>query len=162
MGILGDFRRSNWTRGSQVNFSAFTETDIASAFESSLNEIEGRKLASPLYPIVARVPSEVPFKYGTNYVAYFNRFIPRRLWPDKPRGIGLECAEVFYGRSNSGGVPPGRLGEAYWSGGFVGVAIVFFVWGHLLKSFGNFFVRFRGSTIATLLLFGHDYSVRPQ
>ncbi len=150
VGILGDYRRSNWSRGA-VTFEAFTDVQIDEAMAQSFQEIQARKSGGAIYPIVAMVPSQVPYKYGTNYLAYFNRFIPRRLWPDKPRGIGIECAEAFYGRRNSGGIPPGGLGEAYWSGGLFGIAIVFFTWGAILKSIGTFFMRFRHSAFASLL-----------
>lgn len=150
VGVLGDYRRSNWRQGS-VTFEAFTDIQVDEAMARSFQEIQSRKSGGAIYPIVAKVPAQVPHKYGTNYLAYFNRFIPRRLWPDKPRGIGIECAEVFYGRRNTGGIPPGGLGEAYWSGGFFGIAIVFFTWGAVLKTSGNFFVRFRSSAFASLL-----------
>lgn len=150
VGILGDYRRSNWRRG-DVTFEAFSDVQIDEAMAASLQEIQARKSGGAIYPIVAKVPSKVPYKYGSNYLAYFNRFIPRRFWPDKPRGIGIECAEAFYGRRNSGGIPPGALGEAYWSAGLLGIVVVFFGWGIALKSFGNFFERFRNSAFASLL-----------
>lgn len=152
IGVLGEYRRSNWTRDSRVRFDAFTDASLESAVELSIQEMSGRRGgASPIYPIVHRVPSQVPYKYGMNYVAYFNRFIPRILWPDKPRGIGIECAAIFYGRHNSGGVPPGELGEAYWAGGILGVVVVFFLWGRILCSIGTFFVKFHHSVLASLL-----------
>ena len=150
IGILGEFRRSNWTNRS-VDFTVFQELDLELALVNSLEELESRNEAGANFPIVGLVPSKVGFLYGRNYFDYINRFIPRLFWPDKPRGIGIECAEVFYGRYDKGGIPPGALGEAYWSGGVIGVVIIFFCWGMVLKSIGNIFLRFSQSSVACLL-----------
>lgn len=151
VGILGEFRRSNWTKSRSVNFEAFTEANINQAFTKSFGELEGQRSGGPTMIIIAKVPEQVPYLLGRNYFNYINRFIPRMIWRDKPQGIGIECARVFYHRTNSGGVPAGEIGEAYWSGGIIGVAIAFFIWGIILKCIGNFFVKFRFSAFASLV-----------
>jgi hypothetical protein len=103
--------------------------------------------------ILENVPDNVPFLYGVNYLNYVNRFIPRQIWKNKPRGLATQCAETFYGRVDAGAIPMGAVGEAYWSGGIIAVSIVFFLWGRLLASVGMFFVRFRHSAFACLLYF---------
>ncbi len=150
VGILGEFRRSNWN-SRQLDVNAFTEHTVDDAFAMSLNELGSRRDGGAIYPIVAWVPERVPFKFGLNYLKYSFRFIPRIVWPDKPRGIGIECAEVFYGRRNTGGIPPGGVGEAYWTGGVVGVVLVYSFWGVILKSIGNFFLRFRHTATGSLI-----------
>jgi oligosaccharide repeat unit polymerase len=148
--VAGEFRRSNWS-GSAVNYDAVSDLSLGETLQQSLEELESRREAGAVYPIIAYVPSREPFLIGKNYLDYVNRFIPRFIWKDKPRGIGIECARVFYGRTNSGGIPPGGLGEAYWSGGVLGVIIVFLLWGAVLKSLGNFFKRFSHSATASML-----------
>lgn len=150
IGILGDFRKSNW-RGKDVNFESFTSTDFNTAFTKTVESLEARRQGGAVFPIVAKVPSQVPFLWGKNYFDYINRFIPRVIWKDKPRGIGISCAEVFYRRFEAGGIPPGGLGEAYWSGGVAGVIIVFLLWGMILRSIGNFFLKFHHSAIASVV-----------
>lgn len=150
VGMLGEFRRSNWS-GGEVNFESLQTTDIEATFYKSFEELESRREGGAIYPIVALVPKEVPFLLGKNYFNYINRFIPRVIWKNKPRGVGIDCARIFYHRPNAGGIPPGQLGEAYWSGGLVGVILVFCLWGALLKSIGNFFVRFNDSPTACML-----------
>jgi|GEM_PF-4815494 len=150
IGVVGEYRRSNWSSPSnRVNFDAVTDLNLEQAFQLSLGEIQTRREGGPIYPIIYRVPSEIPFLYGMNYFDYIKRFTPRILWPTKPRGIGVDCARTFYGVTYA--IPPGPLGEAYWSGGPLGVAIVFFLWGMLLKSLFKFFLRFHQSSIACLL-----------
>jgi len=151
VGILGDYRRSNWNRNPNVTFESFTSTDFQSAFASTFTEIEARRRGGAVMPIVQYVPEKVPYMYGKNYLDYFNRFIPRFIWKDKPRGIGITCAEVFYRRYNQGGIPPGGIGEAWWSGGIIGVIAVFTLWGVFLKSIGNFFVQFKYSALASMV-----------
>jgi hypothetical protein len=58
---------------------------------------------------------------------WFNLFIPRYFWPDKPRGIDVHCARTFYGESF--GIPPGGVGQAYWEFNVFGVIGVFFLVG---------------------------------
>ena len=151
VGILGEYRRSNWTASRRVNTAVFENTDFLTAVEMSWDELQGRKSGSPMYLIIKQVPNDVPYLYGVNYLTYINRFIPRRIWPDKPRGLATQCSEVFYGRFGSGAIPMGPVGEAYWSGGLFAVTIVFFIWGTILRSIGSFFIRFQHSSFACLL-----------
>lgn len=149
-GVIGEYRRSNWSSAGGVTFDFMSDVSVESALQMSLQEFEQRSAeGGPMYPILARVPGEVPHLYGANYLAYVNRFIPRIIWEDKPRGIGVDCGRIFYGVGH--GVPPGALGEAYWSGGVIGVVVVFFLWGAILKSAAKFFIRFRGSAVACML-----------
>lgn len=153
IGILGEYRRTNWDGSSRVNTEAFSDTTLTDAFKKSMGELQGRKSNAPIYLIVDRVPYQVPYLYGSNYLAWASRFIPRRFWPEKPVGYATQCAEVFYGRYNSGAIPMGAVGEAFWSGGWFIIPIVFLIWGRCLRSIGNFFLRFRHSAFACLLYF---------
>ena len=151
IGIIGDFRRANRKNARYINFDAVTQNDFGAAFNQSFDEIQTRKAGGAVFPIVAKVPKNVPYLYGSNYFFYLSKFVPRALWPDKPRGIGIQCADVFYGRVGVGGVPPGAIGEAYWTGGTVGIIVIFLLWGMALRSIGNFFLKFKYSAIASLL-----------
>lgn len=149
VGVVGEYRRSNWSSSNEVSFDAVRDLTIENAFQLSIGEIQSRRSGGPMYPIVYKVPSRESFLYGVNYLDYAKRFIPRALWPDKPRGIGIDCARIFYGVGYA--IPPGPYGEAYWSGGALGVAVVFFLWGMILKSLAKFFLAFHESPIACLL-----------
>lgn len=152
IGVVGEYRRSNWSdAGKKANFDAVQDLSINDLFRLSFQELQERRAGSPLIPIIHRVPSDIAFLYGTNYLGYVKGFIPRALWPGKPRGIGVDCGRVFYGVNWA--IPPGVMGEAYWSGGPIGVAIVFFAWGVVLKNLCYFFLRFYASPMAVLLYF---------
>ena len=151
VGIIGEFRKSNWRRNQSLDFGAVTESSVNDSLAKSWEAISERKKGSAAYPIIAKVPEKEPFRYGAIYLSYFNRFIPRIIWPNKPNGVGVECAYVFYGRVEQGGIPPGGVGEAYWSAGVFGVVVVFFIWGFVLRCIANFFLKFHKSAPAVLL-----------
>lgn len=152
IGLVGEFRRSNWGNRQGVNFDAVQNTDLQLMIKISSEELALRQNAKAIYPIVAKVPKSVPYRYGSIYFSYLYRFIPRSIWKDKPEGgIGHDCAQIFYGRGLGVGVPPGAIGEAYWSFGFLGVIFVFSFWGWCLRSMANFFKRFRPSPFANII-----------
>lgn len=138
---VGSVWRDANRRSSQINWNflqGYTVTELA---EISMRELSDRSgNSSAMYPIVVLVPDKVPFNYGRSYFENVYRFIPRSVWPEKPNGIGVTCAEVFFHRRGLGGIPPGAYGEAYWSFGITGVILVFFLFGMVLRFFGNIFV----------------------
>ncbi len=80
------------------------------------------------------MPGEVSPLFGETYLKNVVLcFIPRVMWPSKPRGVGVRCAEVFFGRYGVGGIPPGTVGEAYWNGLIPGVVLVHLVFGVFLR-----------------------------
>jgi hypothetical protein len=108
------------------------------------------------------VPKRVNFNYFQSYTENVYRFVPRAIWPNKPDGIGIICAETFYNKFDQGGIPPGELGEAYWSLHILGVVIVFFIFGIILKFVGNLMAKnpkaigFLVVYLLTILRFGPD------
>ncbi len=151
VGLVGELRRQNWKRGREFNTEAVESFNLTSNLVLSWKSVSNLSAVGAIYPIVAKVPEREPFLYGRNYFDYLNRFIPRFLWPEKPRGIGIECAEIFYGRYGGGGFPPGALGEAYWSGGLLAIVIVFAIWGRIVAWIARVFVANRTSAVASLL-----------
>jgi len=152
IGLVGEFRKSNWGKQRGVNLEGIQEQDLQSIFENSSEELASRSSASAIYPIVAKVPRRVPYRYGSIYFSYLYRFIPRSIWKNKPPGgIGHDCAQIFYGTGLGVGIPPGPIGEAYWSFGYIGVVLVFCFWGWCLRSLANFFIRFRSNPFASIL-----------
>lgn len=136
------FRDANRSHSSQVNWDFLVGKSVSDLAEISMGELSDRSgNAAAIYPIIVHVPDRYPFNYFKSYLENVYRFIPRAIWPDKPQGIGIECAEKFYGRYNAGGIPPGQFGEAYWSMGIFGVIVAFFVFGMFLKLIGNHFLE---------------------
>lgn len=96
--------------------------------ETAKNEFARRAtVAGGALPILARVPDDVPFRYGATYVAAATAPVPRALWPSKPGLVDGQTGRRFFG--TTAGIPPGPVGEAYWNFGVPGVLLVFFVFG---------------------------------
>jgi len=102
-------------------------------------------------PVVAKVPEEVDLLYGRSYVGPLLFFVPRALWPEKPRGVGAMNSEFIFGRPYSGGIPTGPVGEAYWNFHIPGVAAIFFLYGIFHRWLARFLVRYADVPVAWVL-----------
>ncbi len=135
LGLALIFREANFGSRSSLNTDILRSVTVSDAFGRATSEMAARSGShSPLYAIVARVPGEVDHLYGAGYLRWFNLFIPRFIWPDKPRGIDVETAEVFFG-AKGWGMPPGTVGQAFWEFNVFGVIGVFFVVGIMKRVF---------------------------
>lgn len=86
------------------------------------------------YAIYSSVGNTHTHIFGNSYVAIFVAPIPRALWPDKPRGVAHKASEAFFpDNMHNTGVPPSPAGEAFWNFGGLGVFLIFFLWGALLR-----------------------------
>lgn len=100
------------------------------------------------------VPKHEPFAHGETILSSFAAsFVPRFLWPDKPKVGGQEnicrflgdCGRINYSYNI------GQLGEAYVNFGIVGGCIWMFFYGYILNTLLNVF-RFLSLKRPTLLL----------
>jgi len=81
--------------------------------------------------------------WGSSYAAMATWFIPRRVWPDKPRGVGSLYAQLFLGETREGtSIPIGVVAEAYWNFWIPGVFIVYALFGFTIFWAHHFFLRF--------------------
>ena len=141
IGLLGLFRSSNWTDKESLNLDVFQETSISEIGSKSMEEISRRSGSEYTYfPILAKVPSQEPLLFGKSYLEWGLRFVPRELWPDKPRGVDVQANLAFYGAD--WGLPPGPVGEAYWNFHIPGVLGVFFLIGVFKRWLGALLVRY--------------------
>ena len=152
LGIAGDFRSA--TRSASTLQTIDVETGFFAGVRSSIDEL-GRRAGenNGSIAILARTPSEVPHIFGESYLSMPFVFVPRAIWPFDyyPRAGGQLVIERFYGRE-VGGVPPGRVGEAYWNFSYMGIPIVFTIYGFVMGWVGKFYARNPESPIASLLL----------
>ncbi|WP_330203110.1 O-antigen polymerase [Cyanobacterium sp. Dongsha4] len=145
LGLLGNFR-SSISSDKTINWNALTDINeaIESTFgsqddsESSKGELVKRAgTKSSTYPLFAFVPETVDYLYGYSYLAIPTTFIPRSIWPDKPRAIGGIAGKEFF--NSPAGIPPGNVGEAYWNFGVLGIVIIFILFGifhrYLVKTY---------------------------
>jgi hypothetical protein len=136
IGMLGQLRRSTFQ--GEADFTVVTEFKPEAAVDASQREIEEGRPDGYL-PIIARVPDEVDFLYGKSYVGTLLFFVPRALWPDKPRGAGAMNGKINFG--SRGGVPTGPVGEAYWNFYIPGVVVGYFLYGLFHQWLARAFVQ---------------------
>jgi hypothetical protein len=80
---------------------------------------------------------------GSSYVPIFTWFIPRPIWPDKPRGVGSTYAQLFLGAERNGAaVPIGVVAEAYWNFWIPGIFLIFGLTGLIIFWANHIFLRF--------------------
>ena len=150
LGLLGLYRWANWSRTDTVSLDFLSELSTQSLTESTLDELSSRSGEdATYYPLLARVPREVPMLWGKTYLEWGLNFIPRALWPDKPRGVDVQAARAF--NNVEWGMPAGAAGEAYWNFLLPGVLGVFFVFGSFLRWLGATVLRNPDSTVAITL-----------
>ncbi len=132
---LGRLRRGLFS--GEVDWSALYATGAVSSFVESLDELRYRYGSlDSAYPVLARVPHEVDFLYGSSYLTLVALPIPRAMWPDKPGTVGKLAGEVFYGVK--AGIPPGAVGEAYWNLHIPGVLLLFALFGIFHRTMASF------------------------
>lgn len=152
-GALGNFRNSTATGEVDwkvlIGASTGTESDT-SAIASGLDEAAMRgTVVAGVFPILALVPQQVNFLYGSSYLAVLTLPIPKGLWPEKPGLIPGMVGETFYGMDV--GMPPGALGEAYWNFGIPGILIVFFLFGLFGQWLAATFRQYAAQPVAIVL-----------
>lgn len=135
IGILGALRDS--TMQGEADWSILTNVDATEMVAAGQREMENRGETGALVPLVAKVPGRVDFLYGQSYLAAIFFFVPRAIWPEKPRGVGpMTNAYIYQDREMrpgellaGAGMPPGALGEAYWNFYYPGVVLLFLLLG---------------------------------
>ena len=141
IGFLGIFRGSNWSHSEAVDFSVVRDTSLKEMSSQSQDELVKRVGSeSTFYPILAKVPGKEPLLYGKTYLGWAMRFVPREMWPDKPRGVDVLANETFFG--GNWGMPAGPVGEAYWNFHLPGVLIIFFLFGMFKRWFVDLLRRY--------------------
>jgi oligosaccharide repeat unit polymerase len=116
--------------------------------------------------IMELVPENAPHQYGKTYIGLPAIFIPRSVWPEKPRiSWGSWVKEkVFrteaYGKN---GWPPGIIAEGYINFGHIGALIIPFLYGMFLRFFYNTFKPLLGRSVfatvfyaVSLMVLGFD------
>ncbi len=91
--------------------------------------------------IIERLPKLGDWKWGGSYLNTIFAPIPRSVWHEKPKlSLGLYVKSEIYDRPTvTNGYPPGLLGEAFINFGYLGMAVIPFIVGFLLKLTYNSF-----------------------
>jgi hypothetical protein len=79
--------------------------------------------------------------WGGSYAAAVFAFVPRAIWPAKPRGPGSLYAQNFLGEVREGlAVPVNPTAEEYWNFGLLGVIVISALYGALIRVAHNFYI----------------------
>lgn len=158
VGLLGGLRASGLGLGDEPAAAAPVSLDAASLVERAREEIAGRDAVSGEIAILQKVPDEVPYLYGLTYVSAVAFFVPRSLWPEKPRGVGAHVAAMlFEGWPSTVGYtgqsfPAGGMAEAYWNFGVGGVIVAFAAFGLFYRLLAQRFLARPQDPFAVVLL----------
>jgi hypothetical protein len=69
------------------------------------------------------VPEPLPRLHGESLRAVPGAFVPRAIWPDKPRPVDYRLSVVLYGSQTTAGTPFTLPGELWWDFGWLGVLV---------------------------------------
>ena len=141
LGLLSAVRTSSWT-GSTAG-EAWQTTGWAESFEIAQKEIADRRSISAQVPIVERgfAINDGPM-FGRTYVAAATAWIPRTIWPGKPRGADSIYAQMFLRESEEGtAIPVSATVEIFWNFGLPGVVLLSIIYGALLRVIYHFYWR---------------------
>ena len=124
--------RSSGSYG-QTAFEALSQMEVSAVTERMSTEIAGRKYLSGAVPIVAESERFGGPLWGETYLAAIFAWVPRPVWPDKPRGAGSQFTQTAYNTDRDGfAVPIPATAESYWNFGFIGVGLLHLLHGFLL------------------------------
>ena len=78
------------------------------------------------------VPEQLGYYYGTFSLRVVWTYIPRAIWETEPLTLGVEIRRIIR-PEQSGGRPPGMIGDFYVDGGVVGIVLGAILFGLLLR-----------------------------
>ncbi len=137
VGSLGQYRAA--TQQASTFEQVDVKVDISDWALSAFEELQkGGTKNSGYIAVLGRVPESVPHLWGESYLSIPFIFIPSAVWGDKPDAAGKLNAIHIYERPLTA-IPPGPVGEAYWNFSYIGVVLVFLLYGALLKLVATFY-----------------------
>jgi hypothetical protein len=119
--------------------AASSMTDAENNDAEVPNILERGNLLGFLSRIVSDTPELLPYMGGTTYAQTALIFVPRFLWPEKPRAsTPNETLAIYYGvltldSAEYVGVGMGRIGEAWANFGWAGICVVGAIMGLFLR-----------------------------
>ncbi|MEK6531516.1 MAG: O-antigen polymerase [Deltaproteobacteria bacterium] len=106
-----------------------------------------------LMAITSKIQETGGFMYGRFFFgSIVLGFIPRAIWPARPP-IGAHLVNEYFWRgavADTGAPATTMVGEIYWDFGLMGVGIVFFAFGCLLKAVERYRTRSAGNLWAAI------------
>jgi oligosaccharide repeat unit polymerase len=168
VGALGQLRRSS-NYGSDLNWEAVTEISAEGSLSAAAQEIKHRPSGS--FMIIGEAMDRVGPLWGRSYMGVLTFFVPRFVWPNKPRGGGAYANSLLLGNGQlekniSGGdgqsIPISWQSESYWNFHLVGLLLASFMAGGFYRIVANIFVKYRNVPIVWVFYFFCLFTFRPQ
>ncbi len=162
-GGLGALRAS--TMSGKPAWEIVTDLQISRAIEFADEQLQRRKEnpGGGYTAVVGRVPKDVDLLYGRTYLGALFFFIPRAIWPEKPRATGAYVNKYLYGTTGSvkvgpsppevGGIPAGPVGAAYWNFYIPGVILLFALYGLFHRWLARFYEKNENPLGAVLFVY---------
>ena len=101
------------------------------------------------------VPTRIPFQYGATFLQFFQMFIPKAIWANKPVPVAY-MINMAVGGARAGS-PFTIIGELYLNFAFFGVIIGMFLFGLVSKVMYAYLRRNRGNP-AILLIYAYYFA----
>jgi oligosaccharide repeat unit polymerase len=146
LGTLAELRSSAGRNAGVVDLSVLKGIDVVSGTQSTIEHRARLDEASGLIAVMYAVPERVPYLYGVTYLSSVAFFVPRTIWPEKPRGPGAHVGAIIYGDATSTegytgtSIPAGGVGEAYWNFGVLGVVFVYLAFGLFYRFIARYYM----------------------
>jgi hypothetical protein len=140
-GALNIIRTSGFA--GQTATEAIQNADTAEVLGRAQEEIDLRRALESTVPVVWEGHDVMggPL-WGSSYGAALFAFVPREVWPEKPRGPGSIYAQNFLGEVREGlAVPVNATAEEYWNFGIIGVILISALFGALIRYAHGFYIR---------------------
>lgn len=105
---------------------------------------------------ISLVPDKYDYHYFQDFPFVFFNIIPRIIWSDKPLPYSGSFFSIYiYGMTNGGSASPHPVAEGYLNLGWLGVLILFWLWGLIqaLLYRGIYLPHSRSGLIKVLYLF---------
>ncbi len=125
--------------GAGQAIEAADTSDMLSRVEE---EIELRRSLESTVPVISQGQELMGGPLlGSSYAAAVFAFVPRWIWPEKPRGAGSLYAQNFLGEVREGlTVPVNSVAEAHWNFGILGVILLFLLYGAIIRRAHHFYI----------------------
>lgn len=139
-GALNIIRMSGLT--GQTATEAIQSADTGEMLTRAQEEIDLRRSLQSTVPVIWEGHDLMGGPMlGSSYGAAIFAFVPRWIWPEKPRGPGSIYAQNFLGEVREGlAVPVNATAEEYWNFGLLGVILLSVLYGALIRHAHNFYI----------------------
>jgi hypothetical protein len=127
----------------QTASEAIQASSTSEALARAQEEILVRRSLESTVPVISQGHDVMggPL-WGSTYAAAIFAFVPRWIWPEKPRGPGSIYTQNFLGEVREGSaVPVPPTAEEYWNFGFPGVILMSALYGALIGYVHTAYVR---------------------